>query len=77
MSGKSQENTGNMKIEFIDLAIRNFLSFGNQSQKITFTPGVNIITGANGVGKSSLSDSLSFCLFGKVLRDINIPDLVN
>jgi iron complex transport system ATP-binding protein len=43
-----------MKIEFIDLTVRNFLSFGNQSQKITFTPGVNIITGANGVGKSTL-----------------------
>ena len=66
-----------MKIEFQDISIKNFLSYGNQWQKIVFTPGVNIITGANGVGKSSLSDSLSYCLFGKVLRDINQPDLVN
>ena len=66
-----------MKIIFKDITIRNFLSFGNNYQKFSFKEGVNIITGTNGVGKSALSDSLSFCLFGKVLRDINQDDLIN
>jgi|WetSurMetagenome_2_1015567.scaffolds.fasta_scaffold05946_9 DNA repair exonuclease SbcCD ATPase subunit len=66
-----------MKIIFNDVSIRNFLSFGNISQKFIFKEGINVITGTNGVGKSSLSDSLSFCLFGKVLRDINQDDLIN
>jgi DNA repair exonuclease SbcCD ATPase subunit len=71
------ETKKNMKIRFQDVDIKNFLSFGNTFQKFIFKEGVNIITGTNGVGKSSLSDSLSFCLFGKVLRDINQEDLIN
>jgi DNA repair exonuclease SbcCD ATPase subunit len=64
------------KIEFIDVSIKNFMSFGNAEVTFDYLKGINVVTGKvensssrNGVGKSTLLvDSLSFALYGKVLR---------
>ncbi len=67
-----------MFLEFIELKYRNFLSFGSQLTEIKFEKGFNLITGKNGGGKSgSLLDPLSYCLFGKPYRKVNIRELVN
>ena len=57
---------------------KNFLSTGNQYTEICFTENpTNIIIGANGAGKSTVLDALTFSLFGKAFRKINKPQLVN
>ena len=53
------------------------MSFGAKPTKIDFENGVNIITGINGTGKSSIIEALSFCLFGKPYRNIKIKELIN
>jgi len=67
-----------MLIEFKTLTFKNILSFGNKETTIDFTQGLNLVTGANGSGKSSaILDTLSFCLYGKPYRTINLDELVN
>ena len=36
-----------------------------------------MVVGANGAGKSTMLDALSFGLFGKPYRNINKPQLIN
>ncbi|MFA5025462.1 MAG: AAA family ATPase [Candidatus Shapirobacteria bacterium] len=66
-----------MKISFNYVEIKNFLAFGDVPQKIVFTEGLNLITGANGVGKTSQIDAISFALFGKTPREEKQEDLIN
>jgi len=67
-----------MYVDFIDLKFKNFLSFGNGLTTVTFEPGLNLITGKNGCGKSGgLLDPLSYALFGKPYRKIKNRSLVN
>lgn len=66
-----------MKVKFKTLKFKNILSYGNEFTTFSFTSGLNAITGKNGHGKSSLSDVLTFCLYGKPFRDIKIAELVN
>jgi len=67
-----------MYVEFQELKFRNFLSFGKGITTINFYPGLNLITGKNGQGKSGgLLDPLSFCLFGKPYRKIKNRELIN
>ena len=71
------------KINFNKISIRNFLSIGNEPVKINFTPGLHIITGINrdkpdrrnGIGKTSVVESIYFAIFGKTIRDIR-KDLI-
>lgn len=73
------------KVFFDKLTIKNFLSVGEEPVSIDFKPGVNIITGANkdqldrrnGIGKSTITDALSFVLFGQTLRDLKKEFIVN
>ena len=67
-----------MTINFTSLKFKNFLSYGNDFTEYQFQNGIDIITGSNGSGKSSLiSEPLFFALFGKPFRKINLPNLIN
>ena len=67
-----------MAITFKVLRYKNFLSTGNQFTEIDFTRNkTTLIVGENGSGKSTILDALTFALFGKSYRPINIPQLVN
>ena len=57
---------------------KNFLSTGNYKTSLDFTRHNNtLVSGENGAGKSTMLDALTFSLFGKSFRGINIPQLVN
>lgn len=75
-------------IRFNKLWLKNFLSFGNNMTEldlsgdfITVVLGVNHDTGGdesrNGVGKSAITDAISYCLFGQSIRGISNANLVN
>tara|TARA_R100001163_G_scaffold728_6_gene1131 strand:- start:32164 stop:33984 length:1821 start_codon:yes stop_codon:yes gene_type:complete len=66
------------QIFFEEVSIQNFLSVGNEPVKVQFNRGFNIITGSNkdkedrrnGVGKSTIADSINFAVFGSTLREL-------
>jgi len=65
-------------ITFTKLSWRNFLSTGNYKTTIDLTRHENtLVSGENGAGKSTMLDALTFSLFGKSFRGINIPQLPN
>jgi DNA repair exonuclease SbcCD ATPase subunit len=66
-------------ITFKKVRFKNFGSFGNTFTELELNkkPSV-LVCGSNGNGKSfALLDSITFALFGKPFRNINIPQLVN
>jgi len=66
-------------IIFKYVKFKNFGSFGNYNTTVSFEKNeMTLVTGSNGHGKSyALLDSITFALFGKPFRKINIPQLVN
>ena len=66
-------------IFFKQVKFKNFGSFGNYVTTVSFEKNeMTLVTGSNGHGKSyALLDSITFALFGKPFRKINIPQLVN
>jgi DNA repair exonuclease SbcCD ATPase subunit len=73
------------KINFKKITIKNFLSVGNVPVVIDFKSGLHIITGINkdkedrrnGVGKSTVADSIYFAVFGETLRDLKKEFIIN
>ena len=65
-------------IVFKTLKWKNFLSTGNTFTEFNLNGAkTNLIVGANGAGKSTILDALTFSLFGKPFRKINKPMLMN
>ena len=66
-------------IKFNSVKFKNFGSFGNYYTTLDFSKNsMTLVSGSNGHGKSyALLDSLTFALFGKPFRKINISQLVN
>lgn len=57
---------------------KNFLSSGNVFTEIVLDKDKNtLIMGANGAGKSTFLDALTFSLFGKPFRKVNKGNVVN
>ena len=73
-----------LKIVFTKILIKNFLSIGNDEINISFQKGINLLTGINndnntrnGVGKSSVIESIYWCLFGTTIRDIKNDKIIH
>jgi DNA repair exonuclease SbcCD ATPase subunit len=65
-------------ITFTKLKYQNFLAAGNVPIEITLNQHTStLIVGRNGAGKSTMTEALSFVLFGRSLRNVNKPTLVN
>ena len=65
-------------IRFKEIRYKNFLSSGNQFTSIKLDENKDtLIVGANGSGKSTVLDALTFSLFGKPFRKVTKGQLVN
>ena len=72
-------------VNFNYVKARNFLSIGQEDVEINFQQGINIITGnnkdkvdrRNGVGKSTIADSIHFAIFGETIREIPKSNIIN
>jgi DNA repair exonuclease SbcCD ATPase subunit len=65
-------------ITFKKVRWKNFLSTGNNFTEIQLDKHrTTLISGENGAGKTTLLDAITFVLFGKPYRNINIPQLAN
>lgn len=67
-----------MKVQFKRLRFKNFMASGNHFIEVDLDRSPRtLIYGTNGSGKSSISEALTFVLFGRSFRGINKPTLVN
>lgn len=63
---------------FESISYKNFLSTGDTPTVIKLnSDSATLVVGANGSGKSTMLDAISYALFGKPHRNINRPQLVN
>lgn len=56
-----------MRLAFYKIKIKNFK--GIAAKELNFSDGKNIIQGENGIGKTSILDAITWCLFGKNFAD--------
>jgi len=63
-------------IFFTKLKLKNFRSFGNAYSEFIFKEGFDLLSASNASGKTSLIQSLTYCLFGRVPK-IKINELIN
>jgi len=66
-----------LNIVFKKLKFKNILSYGEEMQEVDFENGLDLLAGKNGNGKSAISDSLFYVLFGKAFRKIKTARLIN
>ncbi len=65
-------------IIFEKVRYKNFLATGNVSIELTLNENAStLVIGKNGAGKSTMTEALCFALFGRALRNINKPALIN
>lgn len=64
-------------IVFKKLTFSNFMSYGDTLNEVEFIDGLTYLNAANGYGKSTIIEALTFCLFGNSYRGGNIGDLKN
>jgi DNA repair exonuclease SbcCD ATPase subunit len=72
------------KVKFNSVKIQNFLSIGKEPLEINFEKGITLITGENkdkggknGIGKSSILESIYWGLFGNTIRDIKKDKIIH
>lgn len=56
------------------IRLKNFRSF--DSKTFEFSPGINVICGENGIGKTNLLEALYFISTGRSFRTTNISELI-
>jgi len=65
-------------IKFQKIRWKNFLSYGDNYTCIDLQKRPStLIVGTNGSGKSAVLDVLTYVLFGKSFRRVNLPQLIN
>ena len=65
-------------IIFEKVRYKNFLATGNVWIELSLNENAStLVIGKNGAGKSTMTEALCFALFGRALRNINKPALVN
>lgn len=63
-------------MQFNSTHIENFMSYKSATFSVS-EPGLYLIAGENGDGKSSIPDSISWCLFGKTVRGVEGDAVIN
>lgn len=65
-------------ITFKSIRYVNFQSVGNQGIKVSLDRSITtMISGGNGSGKSTLLEAVTYALFGKPLKKVNMAGLIN
>lgn len=65
-------------VTFGKLTGKNILSFGSGGFEVDLSShGMTLVEGANGHGKSTILEALTYCLFGKPYRKIKLGQLIN
>lgn len=65
-------------IQFTKIRWKNLLSTGNTFTEVRLDKSnTTLVCGENGAGKTTLLDALTFVLYGKPYRGVNLPQLVN
>lgn len=65
-------------IKFTKLTLRNFVAYGNTYTTIDLSnPGTTLISGENGVGKTSLMNALTYALYNRAISDFGVDELIN
>jgi DNA repair exonuclease SbcCD ATPase subunit len=65
-------------IQFTKIRWKNLLSTGNTFTEVRLDKSpTTLVCGENGAGKTTLLDAITFVLYGKPYRGVNLPQLVN
>jgi DNA repair exonuclease SbcCD ATPase subunit len=65
-------------LTFIDIELKNFLSYGNVATKVHLDRGsVILISGQNGTGKTTLINAVYYTCYGDSLTECNADELIN
>jgi DNA repair exonuclease SbcCD ATPase subunit len=66
------------RVEFQKVRFKNFMATGAAFTEVVLNSGErNLLIGKNGSGKSQMIDAITFALYKKGFRNVNMPDLVN
>lgn len=64
-------------VKFKRLVFSNFMSYGDLPNTVEFIDGLTYLNAANGYGKSTIIEALTYVLYGKSYRGGNISELKN